>query len=106
MALLFNQKPTFNADIGKWNVARVTTLYQTFNNATVFNRDIGKWNVASVTTLYQTFFDAAAFNRDIGKWNTARVASMPSNIHPGSGLQPRHRRVERCVGDDTAEHIL
>ena len=41
----------FSADIGRWDVARVTSLRNTFRGAKMFNAAIGRWNVARATTL-------------------------------------------------------
>jgi surface protein len=42
----------FNANIARWNVAKVTKMSTAFKDATVFNADISSWNVASVNDMY------------------------------------------------------
>ncbi len=73
---IFRNKPTFNADISKWNVACVTTMNSLFNQAGAFNADISKWNVARVVYMTETFNGATAFNQNIASWNVARVGNM------------------------------
>ena len=51
---LFANKPTYNADIGKWNVASVSNTQELLISATAFNGNIDSWNVASVTTMRQS----------------------------------------------------
>ena len=47
-----------------------------FESASAFNQDIGSWNTAQVTDMYDMFDSASAFNQDIGSWNTAEVTDM------------------------------
>jgi hypothetical protein len=59
-------------DIAGWNTASVVTLFDVFSGLRIgetFNAAIGEWNVASVSSLHSTFINAKAFNQDIGKWN-------------------------------------
>jgi surface protein len=42
---------SFNGDISRWDVSRVTTMWDTFRKASVFNSDISKWDVSKVTTM-------------------------------------------------------
>ena len=39
--------------IGEWDTSAVTSMAQLFYNKPTFNSDISKWNVASVTTMSQ-----------------------------------------------------
>jgi surface protein len=39
--------------IGDWDTSAVTSMAQLFYNKPTFNSDISKWNVASVTTMSQ-----------------------------------------------------
>jgi surface protein len=51
---------------------------QMFFGASAFNSNIGGWNTALVSDMYDMFDMAAAFNQNIGKWNTASVSTMSS----------------------------
>jgi surface protein len=44
-------KQSFNDDISKWDVAKVTNMIDTFDYAENFNGDISKWDVAKVTDM-------------------------------------------------------
>ena len=80
-------------------VDRVRLGSQAFYDAYAFNANIGAWNIARVTSLdsvcaafgpggappqrdalvrlgSQAFRYASVFNTDIGAWNTARVTSL------------------------------
>ena len=46
---------TFNQDISKWDVSKVTRYVGMFSNATAFNQDIGKWDVSQVTDMSLMF---------------------------------------------------
>ncbi len=61
-------------NIADWNTAAVTGLYRLLQPT--FNADIGKWNVASVTMMWTAFYQATAFNGNIGSWNTAAVTTL------------------------------
>jgi hypothetical protein len=76
MYQLFNAKPTFNADIGKWNVASVSNIASMFSGTSVFNQNVGSWNAASVTTMYATFNSATAFNQNLASWNVLCVTTL------------------------------
>ena len=57
-----------------WDTNSVNDLYKTFNDANAMNVDLGKWSVAKVTRLQQTFQGASKF-RGVGlaSWNIAKV---------------------------------
>jgi len=72
----FGDVSTFDGDISKWNIEKVTNMYAMFYSASAFNQDIGGWNTAQVTRMNSMFYYASAFNQDIGSWNTAQVTDM------------------------------
>ena len=67
---------TFNGDVSKWNVSRVTNMYQMFQNAKAFNQDIGKWDVSGVTHMGNMFHTAKVFDQEIGRWDVSQVLNM------------------------------
>ena len=73
---LFANATSFNGDISKWNLAKVSSMDRMFFNARLFNIDISKWNVAKVTTMQGMFFSARLFNIDISKWDVSKVTDM------------------------------
>jgi surface protein len=78
MYQLFSGASAFNSDVSRWNVASVGNLTSAFNGASSFNGDISKWNVASASSMYKLFSGATAFNADVGRWNVARVSNVTS----------------------------
>jgi surface protein len=40
-------------NIADWNTAAVSSMYRLFYNKPTFNADISKWNVASVTNMIE-----------------------------------------------------
>merc|ERR1719331_1533084 len=73
---MFQSVTTFNGDISKWDVSRVTDMSGMFFETESFNGDISKWDVSSVTDMNAMFFDAQAFNGDISKWDVSKVTNM------------------------------
>ena len=66
-----------NADLSTWDVAKVTTLKETFEQQSAFTGEgLAKWNTAKVTTLYTTFAYTNAFNGNLGSWDVAQVTNM------------------------------
>ena len=51
MACMFYAASTFDGDLSKWYVARVTDMKCTFYGASAFNGDLSKWYVAKVTDM-------------------------------------------------------
>jgi surface protein len=55
---MFGSAPSFNQDIGGWNVRQVTDMYAMFYNASSFNQNISFWcvtNFVSKPTYFSTF---------------------------------------------------
>ena len=99
-------------DIGGWNVAAVTNMYELFEDKPAFDQNIGRWNEASVSTMDSMFSYAAAFNQNIASWNPAKVRNMNSmfsgaaafdqniaswglDVQCGGGVRPEPRGLER-----------
>jgi len=75
---LFENKYTFNLNIGSWNTSSVKNMDHMFSQANMFNQDIGRWNTSKVNNMYAMFFHANAFNQNIGSWDTSNVTYMRS----------------------------
>ena len=71
----------------KWATTSVTTLYKTFNNAKAMNADLAKWDVAKVTSLRDTFLGALQFTGSgVDSWNTKSVTSLKRAFHGASSM--------------------
>ena len=79
-----------NADVGGWDVSRVTTLDNAFNKAEQFlGIGLDKWTTTAVTKLSSTFYDATKMNADLSAWDTANVGKMQNTFrsaHKFTGL--------------------
>ena len=60
---------SFNGDISKWDVSRVTNMVGMFYNSLAFDGDILNWDVSSVTDMSAMFSRARSFDGDITKWD-------------------------------------
>ena len=66
-----------NADLGTWDVAKVTSLESTFLNAAMFmGGGLDSWNTSDVTNLYDTFYKASSMNADLGAWDVGKVEAV------------------------------
>jgi surface protein len=74
MAAMFFGATSFNGDISRWDVSKVTNMGAMFQRAP-FNQDIGGWDVSNVTDM-SVMFQLTPFNRDISRWDVANVANM------------------------------
>ena len=66
---LVQRASSFNGDMSKWDVSKVTDMYSMFDSASSFNGDISKWDVSSVENVKSMFSQAELFNCDISKWD-------------------------------------
>ncbi|GAA3654884.1 BspA family leucine-rich repeat surface protein [Flavivirga jejuensis] len=86
MGYMFNGASAFNADIGDWNVSKVTYMRTMFRNASAFEGgNIGGWGdkTSKVESMSYMFYGASAFNADIGDWD---IGSVTNAEDTGDGL--------------------
>ena len=67
MTSMFGGASTFNGDLSKWDVTKVTNIRSMGNGASSFNGDLSKWDVAKVTNMVRMFSGASSFKRDLSK---------------------------------------
>ena len=48
--------------IQNWDTSEVTSMYYLFRDKTTFDADLSKWNVAKVTNMYASTFQFPLFN--------------------------------------------
>ena len=69
MIRMFWSATSFNGNISKWNVSRVTNMDGLFSFlATSFDNHISEWNVSRVTNMDQMFMSAALFKHQLYLW--------------------------------------
>ena len=86
LELTFYGASEMNSNLSGWNVAKVTSLHQTFREASKFTgTGLATWDTASVTHLNYVFFKAGKFNGDISGWDTGKVTDIDS-FATNSGL--------------------
>lgn len=72
----FQHCHSFNSDLSKWNIERVTRLENTFEDNKVFNSDLSQWNVSSATNTARMFHACKKFNQNLSAWNVERVVRI------------------------------
>jgi surface protein len=80
----FGNRTAFNGDIGSWNTAQVTDMYEMFYKASAFNQDIGSWNTAQVTNMEWMFYKASAFNHNISSWIGPAATTVQTMMFAGA----------------------
>lgn len=88
MQALFYVQPSFNQEIGTWDVSKVTDFSIMFScyaadpgaHPGAFNNggstSISTWNTGSALTMRGMFFSQYAFNKTINSWDTSKVTNM------------------------------
>jgi len=51
MNSVFFRASAFNADLSKWNVSIVNSMFAMFSEAISFNADLAGWDVSSMTNI-------------------------------------------------------
>merc|ERR1712032_621567 len=66
---MFAYTQSFNSDVSKWDVSKVSTMMDMFNSASSFNGDVSKWDVSNLNNMNQMFYKASSFKQVLcGKW--------------------------------------
>ncbi len=76
MYQMFFSASKFNQDISEWNTENVTNMSALFSGAENFDKPLNSWNVSKVTNMYQMFDGAHKFNQDLNEWNVSNVTNM------------------------------
>ena len=53
MSYMFSGVSSFNQDLSKWDVSKVTTFKSTFNDCQNLDTDLSQWDVSSVMSFQQ-----------------------------------------------------
>jgi surface protein len=87
MSNLFENKETFNDDIGNWDTSNVENMYSMFRRAVNFNKSLNSWNVSKVTNMQYMFagyisdndsYIYSSFNQPLYEWDVSNVIQMGS----------------------------
>ena len=82
---MFTGATSFNGDLSRWDVGRVTYMNSMFYGATSFNGDLSSWDVGQVTRMHEIFCRATSFNRQLGgAWSGSTAVGRTGMFH-GSG---------------------
>jgi hypothetical protein len=80
----FNDASKFTGEgLDSWITTAVTTLYSTFDDASSMNANLGKWDVTKVTSLEWTFYLASKFTG--GAWSRGTQPPSPLCTTPLTG---------------------
>ena len=93
--------------ISDWNTSSVTVMTQLFEDKTTFNDDIGSWDVSNVTDFSQMFDNAQAFEgRNIRKWQLGEgiITSHFYRTFEGTDMEKLYSGVDGWMTQVTSDH--
>ncbi|CAM1344933.1 BspA family leucine-rich repeat surface protein [Tenacibaculum amylolyticum] len=86
---MFTNAPIFNENLNGWNVGEFVTgaidMGSMFLGAFKFNSPLNNWDVSKVTRFIQMFFGASDFNQDLGSWDISSGSDFAAMLS-ASGL--------------------
>lgn len=86
--------PSFNEDIGGWDLSNAKTAAGMFFRATSFNSDISSWDVSNLEDMSGMFAFAASFSVDLSNWSTGKVKYMRAAFDGAESFQECHSFIE------------
>ena len=110
MQWMFFETVSFNGDLSKWDVSRVTNMHEAFGGATSFNSDLSNWQTSNVVDMEYLFYGATRYIRrdflslSVGvlsdsflplpsTWSTNLVSTLTS----ATGIYPASLSQTRCL---------
>ena len=80
--------------MSKWITTSATSLFATFYKADYMNSDLSGWNVAKVTTLANTFNGASKFTgTGLPTWDVAKVTNMGNTFTFATSITSCNKRL-------------
>jgi hypothetical protein len=69
--------------ISLWDTSQIDNMSNLFEDKTTFNDDIGGWDVSSVTDMNSMFKGASAFNQQIDNWESRNITYTVTVVSDG-----------------------
>ena len=82
MDIIFIDAKSFNHDLSKWDVSRVTDMTRMFDSAFSFNQNLFDWDVSRVTKMNVMFLNAIAFTKTLKRCQETPGAVMNGPVRP------------------------
>jgi surface protein len=85
MSSVFHSAHAFQGKgVDSWNTAKVGNMFAMFYNANVFNADLGTWKTAQVSTIRQMFSLTTAFTGNgLSKFDITKICTSCQDARPG-----------------------
>ena len=90
---VFENADTFNQDISRWDISKMTDISNMFENTTAFNQDIGNWDTSKVIKMRRTFRGSTTFNQDLTRWCVTSITAEPHQFSLNAPLEGKNKPV-------------
>ena len=102
MDFMFNRASSFNGDLSKWDVSRVTSMKYMFNKATSFSRTLcGKWKTSTANQEDMFLNSNGELCAYISKATSIRTLTLTPNDTTDRHDRPTDRPNERTTDRPT-----